>query len=96
MDRQHYSFYLPLPPQAQRKASVGKSEQNGGKKDPARASADPATGRRRGTMRSKEHDDEEEQLRRALEESKREASIGTSGTGGGRRAGKRAREEGEE
>lgn len=42
-------------------------------------------------MRSKEHDDEEEQLKRAIEESKRDAPGTTS-----RRLGKRARDETEE
>ena len=43
-------------------------------------------------MRSKEHDDEEEQLRRALEESKKEVD----GAGAGKRSGKRAREDNDE
>ncbi|KAI7463150.1 hypothetical protein KC351_g15997, partial [Hortaea werneckii] len=92
---QQYSIYLPVNPQTKRKGSVSKSDDKTKKERDAaamRASADPATGRRRGTMRSKEHDDEEEQLRRALEESRREQE----GPGNGRRIGKRARDESED
>lgn len=42
-------------------------------------------------MRSKEHDDEEEQLQRALEESKKVNDLS-----GGKRNGKRSREDSEE
>lgn len=59
----------------------------------SRASVDPSTGRRRATMRSKEHDDEEEQLKRAIEESKREVEGAESN---GRRSAKRGRDESEE
>ena len=58
----------------------------------SRGSTDPATGRRRATMRSKEHDEEDEQLRKALEESKREVE----GAGNGKKNGKRSREDNEE
>jgi len=43
-------------------------------------------------MRSKEHDDEEEQFRRAIEESKRELGDGKTG----RKNGKRDRDDGDE
>ncbi|KAK0319739.1 Histone deacetylase complex subunit [Friedmanniomyces endolithicus] len=89
---QHYSNYLPLYPDSNRKSSLSRTSDNGRKDrdaDNSRGSADPATGRRRATMRSKEHDDEEEQLRRALEESKKEVD----GAGSGKRSGKRARED---
>ena len=43
-------------------------------------------------MRSKEHDDEEEQLRKAIEESRREVE----GSGTGKRGGKRVRDDSEE
>ncbi|RMZ14852.1 hypothetical protein D0860_01916 [Hortaea werneckii] len=92
---QQYSIYLPVNPQTKRKGSVSMSDEKTKKERDAaamRASADPATGRRRGTMRSKEHDDEEEQLRRALEESRREQE----GSGNGRRNGKRTRDESED
>lgn len=59
----------------------------------SRASVDPSTGKRRVTMRSKEHDDEEEQLKRAIEESKREVEGSETG---GRRNGKRSRDDSEE
>ncbi|TKA73045.1 hypothetical protein B0A55_08124 [Friedmanniomyces simplex] len=89
---QHYSNYLPLHPDSDRKSSLSKTSDNGKKERDAgnsRASADPTTGRRRATMRSKEHDDEEEQLRRALEESKKEVDGAVTG----KRNGKRARED---
>jgi len=92
---QKYSNYLPLYPKAHRKGSISKSDDKNKREHDAsvsRASADPVTGRRRGTVRSKEHDDEEEQLQRAIEESKR--AVDGSGTGG--RAGKRGRDDTEE
>ena len=79
---------------SERKGSVSKNDDKT-KRDRettvSRASADPVTGRRRGTMRSKEHDEEEEELQRALEESKREVAAGNV-----RRNGKRARDDSEE
>ena len=85
--RQNYSRYQPgwnKPHRTGKPADKPAREQ-----DPAaRASADPITGRRRATMRSKEHDDEDAQLLRAIEESKREAE--------GRKNGKRSREESQE
>ncbi|KAK1025218.1 Histone deacetylase complex subunit, partial [Friedmanniomyces endolithicus] len=92
LNSQHYSNYLPLYPDSNRKSSLSRTSDNGRKDrdaDNSRGSADPTTGRRRATMRSKEHDDEEEQLRRALEESKKEVD----GAGAGKRSGKRARED---
>lgn len=90
---QKYSLYQPVYGKSHRKASVSKHGDKASKeRDLARASTDPATGKRRATMRSKEHDDEEEQLRRAIEESKR----GLGGNGNGRRNGKRGREESDE
>ncbi|EME44846.1 hypothetical protein DOTSEDRAFT_70787 [Dothistroma septosporum NZE10] len=90
---QKYSLYIPLHPKAQRRGSTSKPDDKARKDrqsaDP-RASVDPSTGKRRGTIRSKELDDEEEQLRQAIEESKREG-----GTGTGRR-GKRARDDSSE
>lgn len=90
---QKYSLYLEVNTKTRRKQSVSKNgEKTQKERDNMRASLDPATGRRRVTMRSKEHDDEEEQIQRAIEESKRE--VGT--TGNTRRIGKRSREESEE
>lgn len=95
--RQKYSLYVPLHPKAsQRKGSVSKYDDKARKERESaasRASVDPATGKRRATMRSKEHDDEEEQLRIAIEESKRE-QAGKSGNG--RRNGKRGRDDSSE
>lgn len=93
-NRQRYSLYVPLHPKSARKNSSSKSDgkSNRDRESTAgRASADPVTGRRRGTMRSKEHDDEEEQLQRALEESKREHDPV-----GGKRGRKRSRDNSEE
>ena len=91
---QKYSLYQPVYGKSNRKTSVSKHGEKGQKErelaDP-RGSADPVTGRRRATMRSKEHDDEEEQMRIAIEESKR----GLSGTNG-RRNGKRGRDDNDE
>lgn len=92
--RQSYSLYQPIYAKLNRKGSISKSSDKGQRErenTASRASADPLTGKRRATMRSKEHDDEEEQMRQAIEESRREVDIGT-----GRRNGKRSREDNEE
>lgn len=91
--RQQYSLYLPVTSKlTHSKGSVGKSNDDKAKKDRAdtvsRASADPATGKRRATMRSREHDEEAELIQRAIEESAREAQTGP----GGKRVGKRSRD----
>ena len=94
-NRQKYSVYDPLLLKTERNGSISKHDEKAKRDREAtvsRASADPITGRRRGTMRSKEHDEEEEELQRALEESKREVA----GSGTGRRIGKRARDDSEE
>lgn len=94
-NRQKYSDYLPVTSKAKRRGSTVKPDDQARKEREAllsRASTDPGTGRRRATMRSKEHDDEEEQLRIALEESKREVE----GPGTGKRNGKRGRDDSEE
>ncbi|EMC93867.1 hypothetical protein BAUCODRAFT_213099 [Baudoinia panamericana UAMH 10762] len=95
---QPYSNYLPLHPQARRKSSVSKSDDKAKREretTASRASADPVTGRRRATMRSKEHDDEEEQLQRALEESKKDVEPSGNGRKNGKSA-KRNRDESED
>ncbi|KAK4544773.1 hypothetical protein LTR36_004022 [Oleoguttula mirabilis] len=92
---QKYSIYNPVHARTVRKGSVSKNDDSAKREretTASRASADPTTGRRRGTMRSKEHDDEEEQLRIALEESKREVAA----SGNGRKNGKRARDDSED
>lgn len=94
VSRQKYSLYQPVYGKSHRKGSVGKqSDKDQRERDLAgsRASADPVTGRRRGTMRSKGIEEEEEEFRRAIEESKREVEPT-----GGRRNGKRARDDSEE
>lgn len=96
--RQEHSLYLPLHPNAKptRKASVSKHDEKAKKEREAaalRASVDPYTGKRRGTMRSKVNDEELEQLKRAIEESKRE---GEGGTDGSKRNGKRGRDDSSE
>ena len=53
----------------------------------SRGSIDPISGKRRGTIRSREHDEEAEQIQRAIEDSAREA---------GRRGGKRSRDDSSE
>ncbi|QIW94778.1 hypothetical protein AMS68_000296 [Peltaster fructicola] len=88
---QRYSLYLPITSKfTQRKTSMSKGSDDKVKRERAdtasRASADPLTGKRRGTIRSREHDEEAEQIQRAIEESAREAQ-------GGKRSGKRSREE---
>lgn len=96
-DRQSYSLYLPLHPKSStRKNSVSKPDDKARKERESlasRASVDPATGKRRATMRSKEHDEEEEQIRIAIERSTREVS---SKGGTGRRNGKRTRDDSSE
>lgn len=90
--RQAYSLYQPVYSKLRRKGSISKHSDKGQRErenTASRASTDPMTGKRRATMRSKEHDDEEEQMRQAIEESKRE--VGT-----GKRNGKRSREDTEE
>ncbi|KAK3722948.1 Histone deacetylase complex subunit [Vermiconidia calcicola] len=92
---QKYSLYQPVNSKTNRKGSVSKNSDKGQKEretTASRASADPVTGRRRGTIRSKEHDDEEEQIQRAIEESRREVEAG----GNGKKNGKRARDDSEE
>lgn len=90
---QKYSLYLPLHPKVHRKSSISKYDEKARRDRESvvsRGSTEP--GKRRATMRSKEHDDEEEQLQRAIEESKRD----TEGVGSGKRTGKRSRDDSEE
>lgn len=95
VNSQKYSLYQPVYAPNSRKPSVSRQADKAQKERDeqiSRASTDPATGRRRATMRSKEHDDEEEQFRRAIEESKRELGDGKTG----RKNGKRDRDDGDE
>ncbi len=96
---QKYSLYQPVYSKSNRKPSVSKY---GGKAKQDRELAalqgilDPQTGRRRATTRSKEHDDEEEQFRKAIEESRLESRPGKGRNGNGKQNGKRGRENDEE
>jgi hypothetical protein len=93
--RQKYSLYQPVHGKSNRKASVSKhGDKAQRERDALRASAEAVggAGRRRATMRSKEHDDEEELLQRAIEESKREIEARAAA----RKNGKRARDDSEE
>ena len=93
--RQSYSLYQPVISKKPRQGSISKHSDKAQKEretTASRASTDPTTGKRRGTIRSKEHDDEEEQFRKAIEESRREVDP----TSTGKRGGKRSREDAEE
>ncbi|KAF2858934.1 hypothetical protein K470DRAFT_272006 [Piedraia hortae CBS 480.64] len=84
---QKHSIYAPVANKPKRKASVSRSDERARKEREAhitRASMDSVSVRRRATMRSKEHDVEEEQLRRALEESRRDANPDATKTNGKR------------
>ena len=92
---QKYSLYQPVYNKTSRKSSVSKNDDKASterENTASRASVDLATGRRRGTMRSKGIDDEDAQLQKAIEESRKEAE----GPGNGRRNGKRGRDDSEE
>lgn len=93
-----YSHYLPMresksPQSSPVPAAKEKSKKSrDGKK--SQANADNTSKGRRSTMNSRDAAYEEEQLRRAIEESKREG--GAPGTTTGKRKGKRSRSESEE
>jgi hypothetical protein len=96
--RQKFSHYLPVwlkaHPKTARKGSVEKDDR-GKQKDReriSRASALPET-KRRSTMNSRAAYDEDEVLRKVLEESKTE---GQGSTDNGSRKGKRSRDDSEE
>jgi hypothetical protein len=88
-DRQQYSLYLPVTSKIRRESIASKSDEKARKErmEISRGSIDPISGKRRGTIRSREHDEEAEQIQRAIEESAREA---------GRRGGKRSRDDSSE
>ncbi|KAM0718957.1 hypothetical protein Q7P37_006029 [Cladosporium fusiforme] len=89
LNRQRYSHYLPVTSKLRRASFGSKSDEKARKErmEISRGSIDPVSGKRRGTIRSREHDEEAEQIQRAIEESAREA---------GRRGGKRSRDESSE
>jgi hypothetical protein len=85
--RQRYSRYLPVFDQnhskASRKTSVSKDSDNKSSKDKeksSRASVESFT-KRRSTMNSRAAYDEDEVLRKVLEESKSEGGAGTTDNG---------------
>lgn len=85
--RQRYSRYLPVFDQnhskASRKTSVSKDSDNKSSKDKeksSRASVESFT-KRRSTMNSRAAYDEDEVLRKVLEESKSEGGVGTTDNG---------------
>ena len=85
--RQRYSRYLPVFDQnhskVSRKTSVSKDSDNKSSKDkekPSRASVESFT-KRRSTMNSRAAYDEDEVLRKVLEESKSEGGVGTTDNG---------------
>jgi hypothetical protein len=88
-NRQRYSLYIPVTSKIRRESFGSKSDEKARKErsEISRGSIDPISGKRRGTIRSREHDEEAEQIQRAIEESAREA---------GRRGGKRSRDESSE
>lgn len=95
MQRQRYSRYLPLypsiEPKSARKPSLVKDSDAKARKEReavSRASVDSLT-KRRSTMNSRNAYDEEETLRRVIEESKGEE--GTPVPSAGTRKGKRGR-----
>ena len=89
LNRQRYSLYIPVTSKLRRESFGSKSDEKARKErsEISRGSIDPISGKRRGTIRSREHDEEAEQIQRAIEESDREA---------GRRGGKRSRDESSE
>ena len=97
--RQHYSRYLPLSQPEQKvppRGSVSRDSEPRSKKERdaiSRASVDSSAAKRRSTMNSRQAYDEEETLRRVIEESKGDNETGSvTGT----RKGKRSRDESEE
>lgn len=100
--RQRYSRYLPVQESPSPQSSpTSPTLDNSGKKSKesraSRANADPQTGpgKRRATMNSRDSAyDEAEQLRRAIEESKREVEAAKGQIG--ERKGKRSRSDSEQ
>ena len=104
---QRYSTYLPLhrnePPKSARKPSVAKETEARASKDRqsvSRASVDSTAAKRRSTMNSRQAYDEEETLRRVIEESKGEdgrlPSVSVSASASAPKKGKRSRDDSQE
>lgn len=100
MCRRLFSLYLPLYPNLQksaRKGSVSRESDAKAKKEreqASRASVESSTTKRRSTMNSRQAFDDEETLRRVIEESKVENEASASVVGS--RRGKRGRDDSEE
>ena len=96
--RRKYSLYLPMRHSKSLHSSPIPATKESSKKNrdgrKSLANADNTSKGRRSTMNSRDAAYEEEQLRQAIEESKREG--GAIGTTTGRRKGKRSRSESEE
>lgn len=97
---QRYSHYLPLYPndvKTARKPSMSKDSDAKSRKDresASRASVESTTAKRRSTMNSRQTYDEEETLRRVIEESRGQNDTVPSISA--QRKGKRSRDESEE
>jgi hypothetical protein len=98
--RQKYSHYLPIEDEPSREATLDLSprasvSRKAKETKAGRASAESLAQKRRSTMNSRDAAyDEAEQLRRAIEESKREGGAPSLGNSSG--ANKRSRSESEE
>lgn len=98
--RRRYSFYLPLHPERQksvRKSSMSKHEDAKARKERAelsRLSVESSALKRRSTMNSRQAYDEEETLRRVIEESKGDTELAASVMSS--RKGKRTRDDSSE
>jgi len=99
LNSQKYSWYLPvheqLAKQSARKGSAAKESDNKSSREkerPSRGSVDSAT-KRRSTMNSRAAYDEDEVLRKVIEESKSDGGVATTESGSRK---KRARDESEE
>ncbi len=98
--RQKFSRYLPVqeetsPPSSPAPAAQDTSSRKSKESKASRLNAEIAAGKRRSTMNSRDSAyDEAEQLRRAIEESKKE--VGAPSTDASARKGKRSRSESEQ
>lgn len=98
MDRRNYSLYLPVQGSKSPQSSPMAASKNDNKRSKsgktAQFNAENISKGRRSTMNSRDAALEEEQLRIAIEESKRDGA--TVSTANGTRKGKRSRSESEE
>ena len=99
LSRQRYSRYLPVQESPSSKSSPTpplneSASKKATERRSSRANPEPQASKRRATMNSRDSAYEAEQLRRAIEESKKE--VGADGTEGGGRKGKRSRSDSEQ